>query len=139
MLLRFGGCRLELVQGKGGAAAGPCRMDVCATCKLHGLCHAGEPGSASRSPGPASRRRVAQGEALFNCGAPGLNLHAVRKGSLKCVSEHAFVRRFVLPGEVVDLDGLGGGAHACDAVALEPVEVCEIPCWRASLLADAQS
>lgn len=117
------------------AAAGPCPMDICATCKLHGLCHPGVPGSG---PGPATRRRLAPGEALFESGAAGLNLHAVRKGSLKCVSGQSFVRRFVLPGEVVDLDGLGGGAHACDAVALEPAEVCEIPCWRASLLADSQ-
>jgi CRP/FNR family transcriptional regulator len=66
-----------------------------------------------------------------------VNLHAVRKGSLKCVSEHSFVRRFVLPGDVADLDGLGVGAHSCEAIALEATEVCQVPCWRANLLADA--
>ncbi len=61
----------------------------------------------------------------------------MRKGSLKCVSEHSFIRRFVLPGDVADVDALGDGAHACEAIALEATEVCEVPCGRAALLADA--
>src|SRR3546814_15778993 len=32
-----------------------------------------------------------------------------------------------LPGELIGLDALGTGIHRCDAVALAPASVCEVP------------
>src|SRR3546814_7331684 len=34
---------------------------------------------------------------------------------------------FHLPGELIGLDALGTGIHRCDAVALAPASVCEVP------------
>src|SRR3546814_2934973 len=42
---------------------------------------------------------------------------------------------FHLPGELMGLDALADGEHRCEAVALDPVEVCEVPVDELSAIA----
>lgn len=82
----------------------------------------------------AARRRVKRGEALFRIGDRFESLHAVRLGFLKSTvltdDGREQVTGFHMGGEIVGLDGISTGNHACDMVALEDTEVCVIPYRR---------
>jgi CRP/FNR family transcriptional regulator len=77
------------------------------------------------------RRSIADKERLFSAGSELKTLYVAREGSFKTVvlSEDGqqHVIGFHLPGELMGLDALGAGRHRCDAVALEPAAVCEVP------------
>ncbi len=79
----------------------------------------------------ANRRTVRKGEALFRHGDEFLSLFAIRLGTFKTrvntLDGRDQVTGFQIAGELVGLDGIGSGQHACDAVALEDAEVCVIP------------
>ena len=84
------------------------------------------------------RRRVARGAALFRTGDPFTGLYAVRAGMFKT---RVFTRDgrdqvtgFQMAGEIVGLDGIVNEQHMCDAIALEPAEVCELPFDRVTEL-----
>lgn len=76
------------------------------------------------------RRTLEPGQALYRAGDAMTALHVARRGTLKAVVPHAggeaTIVAFHLPGELIGLDGLGGGRHRCDAIALEDAEVCEL-------------
>ena len=75
-------------------------------------------------------RPLKRGETLVYQGDRFANLYAVRTGSLKQVVSQGDVRdqvtHFYLPGELVGLDGIGGGDCAGNVVALESTYVCEL-------------
>ncbi len=77
------------------------------------------------------RRPVQRGEYLFQMGEPFESIFAVRSGSVKTYTltedGREQVTGFHLPGELVGLDAIGGGRHACTAKALETTSVCELP------------
>ena len=77
------------------------------------------------------RRPLARGEFLFRMGAPLSSLHVARDGAFKtlALSEEGDLQviGFHLPGELIGLDAMGTGFHRCDAVALVPASVCEVP------------
>lgn len=79
----------------------------------------------------AQRRAVPRGQALFRSGDAFRALHAVRTGFFKtCVwtgDGRRQVTGFQMAGELLGLDGIGSGAHPCDAIALEDSQVCVIP------------
>ena len=58
-------------------------------------------------------RRVKKGEFLFHTGEAFTSLFAIRTGFFKTT--------------INTMDGLGGNAYTCDAVALEDSDVCELP------------
>lgn len=76
------------------------------------------------------RRSVRRGELLFSDGDSFQALYAVRGGFFKSVvllrDGRDHVTGFHMPGEIIGLDGIGGGRHACDMVALEDSMVCVI-------------
>lgn len=78
-----------------------------------------------------SRRPLGQGEHLFRAGQSLGSLYVAREGALKTVAINedgdAQVIGFHLPGELIGLDALGSGRHACDAEALTAATICEIP------------
>ncbi len=82
----------------------------------------------------ATRRKVPRGEALFRGGDEFTSLYAVRLGFLKSVVISADGREqvtgFHMAGELVGMDGIGTGRHACSTIALEDSEVCAIPYTR---------
>jgi CRP/FNR family transcriptional regulator len=81
-----------------------------------------------------TRRRTLRGETLFTSGSPFTSLYAVRTGTFKTrvntVDGRDQVTGFLMAGELLGLDGIGTGQHACDAVALEDSNVCVIPYER---------
>ncbi len=78
-----------------------------------------------------SRRKVKRGEALFRAGDKFAAIYAIRVGFFKTALLHGDGREqvtgFQMPGELLGLDGIGSGAHASNAVALEDCEVCVLP------------
>ncbi|MDW8480005.1 MAG: helix-turn-helix domain-containing protein [Xanthomonadales bacterium] len=79
----------------------------------------------------AQRRPLARGATLFRAGDPLRALYVLREGALKTYSygEEGELRilGFHLPGELFGLDALAEDRHRCDAEALIPSRVCEIP------------
>lgn len=75
-----------------------------------------------------------RGEALFRADDAFDSLYAVRTGSFKSLLMHHSGREqitgFQFPGEMLGLDGVGGGPHRCEVIALEDSTVCVIPFQR---------
>lgn len=106
----------------------------CAQCSLQQLClPAGitAPDMQRLDQLVQKRRPLERGESLFRAGAPMRSLYVAREGAFKTVAlgqdGSAQVIGFHLPGELIGLDGLGDGQHRCEAEALEPAQVCEVP------------
>ena len=80
------------------------------------------------------RRKVRRGDTLYRAGEPFDALYAVRSGFFKSRVTYEDgrdqVTGFSMAGEILGMDGIGQGAHNCDAVALEDSEVCAIPYGR---------
>jgi CRP/FNR family transcriptional regulator len=78
-----------------------------------------------------TRRRVKQGDQLFNDGDTFTSLFAVRTGffktSITTDDGREQVTGFQMAGEIVGLDGIVNDQHTCNAVALEDADVCVMP------------
>ncbi|MBK8287011.1 MAG: helix-turn-helix domain-containing protein [Ahniella sp.] len=106
----------------------------CSECALHPLCL---PASVSVEEIERleeivlQRRPMQRGERLYNAGEPQRAVFVASQGSFKTsvVNEGGEEQTlaFFMPGELIGLDGLAAGIHRCDAVALEPSLVCEVP------------
>lgn len=76
------------------------------------------------------RIRVPKGSALFHLGDKTEAVYGIRLGSLKTQLEDASgqvqITGFLLPGEIVGMDGLLNNTHVSHAIALEDSEVCVI-------------
>ena len=114
----------------------------CSQCSLQVLCLPASIGQEDieRLDGiMLSRRPLMRGETLFRAGQPLGSLFVAREGAFKTVAidEHgsAQVIGFHLPGELMGLDALGEGRHACDAHALTRADVCEVPLDRLEFVA----
>lgn len=106
----------------------------CGQCTLRQLCLPAGIGTEDieRLDRIVKRRRfIAHRERLFSAGSELTTLYVAREGSFKtlALSEDGQqqVIGFHLPGELMGLDALGAGRHRCDAEALEPAAVCEVP------------
>ncbi len=77
------------------------------------------------------RRPLKRDERLFHHGDAPSSIYVARNGAFKTVSlsegGDERVIGFHLPGELMGLDALSGDGHRCEAVALDPSEVCEVP------------
>ena len=109
----------------------------CKTCSMRELClpfglAANEVDQLQSLIG--GRVKLKKGEALFRHGAPFSALYAVRVGSMKTTmladDGREQIAGYHMPGDVVGLDGLCGGRHECEAIALEDSEACVIPFER---------
>ncbi len=80
------------------------------------------------------RRRVARDEYLYRMDQPFNSLYAVRFGHFKTAQINLRgeqqITGFQMAGDLLGMDAIGAGRHACNAVALEDAEVCEIPFVR---------
>jgi CRP/FNR family transcriptional regulator len=78
-----------------------------------------------------ARRRVRRGESLFNAGDDFTAVYAIRSGFLKTTvindDGREQVTGFCMPGELIGLDGIGGGRYHGNAIALEDAELCVLP------------
>jgi CRP/FNR family transcriptional regulator len=100
----------------------------CRLCVSSLLCQPTE----GSGPNLESRRHaLKKGAHLFHVGDPFRAIYAVHSGCIKtsmltCGGD-VQVLRFSLPGETVGINAIDTNQHPCDAVALEPTELCEIP------------
>jgi CRP/FNR family transcriptional regulator len=79
----------------------------------------------------AARRKVSHGETLFRSGDRFDAVYAIWTGFFKTVittrQGRDQVTGFQMTGELVGFDGIDGGRHQVDAVALEDSQVCVMP------------
>jgi CRP/FNR family transcriptional regulator, anaerobic regulatory protein len=109
----------------------------CTNCVLRELCL---PAGLSRDELQSAqhlvstRMRIRRGGALYRRGDEFKSLYVIWLGSLKSTVASDDAREqvagFHMAGDMVGFDGLEGGSHACDAVALEDTEVCVFPYSR---------
>jgi CRP/FNR family transcriptional regulator len=106
----------------------------CGHCSLRQLCLPAGIGAQdlARLDSVVRRRRpLKRDERLFRHGDASSSVYVARNGAFKTVSlsedGDERVVGFHLPGELMGLDALAGGGHRCEAVALDPSEVCEVP------------
>lgn len=76
-------------------------------------------------------RKLKRGQHLYRAGDPFESIFAVKTGFFKTdvLTEDGRdqVTGFQMAGEILGMDGISTELHACNAVALEDSEVCQIP------------
>lgn len=106
----------------------------CQHCDMNPVCH--PPGLKTEEMDSLdqwfpTRRRLKRGESLYEIGEPFTAIYAVRSGFFKTLlpsqEQRDQVTGFLMTGEILGIDGIGSGHHACRAVALEASEVCMMP------------
>jgi CRP/FNR family transcriptional regulator len=99
-------------------------------CLLRGLNAA----DVAQFDGIVKRHRIPRDAHLYCIGQPFASLYAIHFGHFKTAQVDRRgaqqVTGFAMSGELLGFDAIAGGRHACDAVALEDSEVCEIPFAR---------
>ncbi|MCC2595300.1 fumarate/nitrate reduction transcriptional regulator Fnr [Pusillimonas sp. MFBS29] len=105
----------------------------CSTCMLNEICLplGMQRGDINKLDELIKERiRVPKGSALFRLGDPTEAVYGIRSGSLKTQLEDASgqvqITGFLLPGEIIGMDGLVDNTHVSHALALEDSEVCVI-------------
>lgn len=106
----------------------------CGHCSLRQLClpaNIGVDDMARLDEVVRRRRPLRRDERLFHHGDALTSVYVARSGAFKTVTVTADgderIIGFHLPGELMGLDALADGEHRCEAVALDPAEVCEVP------------
>jgi len=107
---------------------------ACKDCSLFQLCLPVGPGDADLEllKRVIKRRRyIRRGEYLYRPGEPLIFIYAVKSGSVMTFmpleDNSNQVSGFHLPGEMLGMDAIDVGVHACGALALETTSVCEVP------------
>lgn len=106
------------------ASAGACTVaDLCEGSFTRALEHLSDQAVVQRS--------IKRGGALYRSGDPLVNLYLLRAGSVKVrmvtYGGAEQITAFPMTGELLGLDGIETGIHACDAIALEDSLVCTLP------------
>jgi CRP/FNR family transcriptional regulator len=106
----------------------------CSTCNLRELClPCGLTGQDIEHMDELihSRKRVKRGQSLYHAGEEFHSMYAVRSGFFKTnlllEDGREQVTGFHMMGEIIGMDGIGAGAYASSAIALEDSEVCALP------------
>src|SRR3546814_9553232 len=114
----------------------------CGHCSLRQLClpaNIGVDDMARLDDVVRRRRPLKRDERLFHHGDVLTSVYVARSGAVKTVSisegGDERIIGFHLPGELMGLDALADGEHLCEAVALDPAEVCEVPVNELSAIA----
>lgn len=107
---------------------------ACQECSLRELClplGLGESDLSHLGDIVKRTRKLKKGEFIYRVGDTLTSLYAVSSGSIKTCELSAGgqiqITGFHLAGELVGVDGISSERHHCDAVALEPTELCELP------------
>jgi CRP/FNR family transcriptional regulator len=110
---------------------------ACSTCALRQVClPTGLPAAdvEQLERMVSVRRPVARNTVLFKAGDAFEAIYLVRTGFFKTSASaedgREQVTGFQMAGEMLGMDGIFSGAHACDAVALEDSQVCVVPYGR---------
>ena len=107
---------------------------ACSTCNLRDLCLPIDLTDAemARLDELITRKSACRrGASLYRSGDKFHALYAIRTGFFKTQilheDGHEQVTGFQMAGEIIGMDAISNDTHACDAVALQDSEVCEIP------------
>ena len=116
---------------------------ACRDCSVHQLClpNGIDEADLARLDGIVERPQpMAARRHLYFMGDNFRSVYVVRSGSIKTyvpsLDGVEQVTGFYWPGEIVGLEAITIGAHACSAQALERTSVCELPFSRLDALAD---
>lgn len=111
-----------------------CLRIACSSCNLRELClpvNLDGMGMRQLDVLTSVKRTFRRGEYLYHSGEPFRSLYAIRTGFFKTQVLHEDGREqvtgFQMPGEIIGLDAICTNAHACNAIALEDSEICELP------------
>jgi len=106
----------------------------CTQCGSHALClfeGLGKEDIARLDGLIESRRKLKRQQTLYRAGDPFHALYAVCSGFFKTEilleDGREQVTGIHMTGDILGMDGIGTGAHACHAVALDSSQVCVIP------------
>jgi CRP/FNR family transcriptional regulator, anaerobic regulatory protein len=118
-----------------GAAAGVREREFsCASCNLRESClSGGVPAQDLERVANIvyARRRIRRGEHLFRAGDESRCLYAIRGGFFKTSLAESEGREqvtgFFMAGELLGMEGFGGGGYKDSAIALEDSDVCVMP------------
>lgn len=109
----------------------------CSSCNLRELClPCGLSGNdAVRAEDLVyTKKRIKRGEKLYRAGDIFNSMYAIRSGFFKTTlmadDGREQVTAFHMGGEMLGMDGIGGGVHGTSAIALEDSEVCVMPYTR---------
>ena len=111
---------------------GGCEVS-CASCNLRDSClSGGVPAEDLERVADIvyTRRRIKRGEILFRAGDESRCLYAIRSGFFKTSlidDGREQVTGFFMAGELLGMEGFGGGGYKDSAVALEDSDVCMMP------------
>ena len=115
----------------------PALKAACSACSLRELClPVGlKNEDLSRLDAAIDRRRnLKAGQHVYRLRDSFEALYAIRSGFFKTYElssdGHEQINGFHMTGEIMGMDAIGPGHHACNAVALEDCEVCIIPFSR---------
>jgi CRP/FNR family transcriptional regulator, anaerobic regulatory protein len=107
---------------------------VCSSCNLRELCMSvgfDQKDMHKLDEIVTIRKKIKQGDFLFENGETFTSLYAIRTGFFKTsvASEDGReqVTGFQMAGEIIGLDGIVNDRHTCNALALEDAEVCVMP------------
>lgn len=127
---------MNTVNQQPGAGMPGGQSNRCAECRFAGMClvRGLDRPAVALFDAIVKRHRVGRDAHLYRIGQPFDSLYAVHFGHFKTARVDRRgaqqVTGFAMSGELLGLDAIAGGRHACDAVALEDSEVCEIPFGR---------
>ena len=106
----------------------------CSECNLRELCFPhgmGEEDLTNMEAIVEQPKPLHKNDFLYHDGDKTAAIYAVRSGCVKTMTESPNgdeqIVGFHLAGELLGLDGFAGGAHTCNAVALETSSICELP------------
>ncbi len=107
---------------------------ACSSCNLRELCLPVDLSNAELEHLDALtsiKRSYHRGDFLYRSGDKFTSLYAIRTGFFKTQVLHEDGREqvtgFQMAGEIIGLDAISSEIHACDAIALEDSEICELP------------
>lgn len=123
--------------------AGVGEYTVCQRCSLHPLCVPTPltPTDVEILKRLLRRRRIIdRGELVFRAGDPCSGFYAICEGAVKTSvvgrDGRLQVVGFHFAGELIGASGVCLEQHACDAIALERTEICEMPLGRLQEIAE---
>lgn len=105
----------------------------CGTCPVEALCFPGQldVDDLHLLDRIMVRRTVRRGQTLYHAGSRFHALYVVHAGFFKSATMaadgHEHITGFQMAGDFIGLDGINSGVYACDAMALQDSELCELP------------
>ena len=112
------------------------KLIACTSCGIYQLCYSvgGNTDLSVLDTIVKNRKTIKRGDYLYQTGKPFRAIYAIRGGSVKTSvladDGRIQVTGFHVAGKVLGLDAIVTSQYNCEATALEPTMVCEVPFTR---------